>query len=251
MAKASKARARRISPTFPAADGRLALLLAAAAMLLGARVWLAENPQHNPWASLDLRDPHGLFTGAKLASLRGDIPACHAVLNRSEVTFTSLEPAIDGECARPDRVILGDTLLVPADPQMTCPVAAGLSMWIDQDVQRLARDILGSSVIRVEQLGTYSCRRMYGAPGGDWSEHATGNAIDISAFILADGRQISLLEDWEAGSAGDNASARFLRETRDSACRSFGTVLSPDYNAAHADHFHLDQARSPDRGICR
>ncbi len=251
MAKARKANAARKWPTFPSADGRLALLLSAAALLLGAQTWLMENPQHSPWAPLDLRHPHGLFTGAKLAALRGDIPACHAVLNRSEVAFTSLEPVIDGECARPDRVILGDLPLAPADPQMTCPVAAGLSKWIEQDVQRLAQELLGSSVIRVEQLGTYSCRRMYGAPSGDWSEHATGNAIDISAFILADGRRISLLRDWEEASADSGAPARFLRETRDAACRSFGTVLSPDYNAAHADHFHLDQGRSPDRGICR
>lgn len=244
------ARARRRSSLFPLADSRIAIILATAALLLAGRIWLAENPQHDPWAPLDLRDPHGFATGAKLAALRGDIVACHAVLTRSEVEFTALEPTSDGECARPDRLIPTGLPLSPASPQMTCTAAAGLSMWMEQDVQRLAGNILGSSVTRVEHLGTYSCRRMYGAQSGDWSEHASGNAIDISAFILEDGRRISLSGDWGTG-GGDNAAGRFLREVRDAACRSFGTVLSPDYNAAHADHFHLDQARAPGIGVCR
>jgi len=245
------AQARRPRPDFPQTDSTLAILLVVMAMLLGGRVWLAENPQHNPSAPLDLRDPRGFATRTKLAALRGDVPACHAVLTRSDVAFTPLSPASGGECARPDRLVLAELPLSPAAPQMTCPVAAGLSLWMEQDVQRLARDILGSRVLRVEQLGTYSCRRIYGAQTGRWSEHATGNAIDISAFILEDGRRISLLNDWGADGDEANAAARFLQDVRDAACDSFGTVLSPDYNTTHADHFHLDQARSADRGVCR
>ena len=63
---------------------------------------------------------------------------------------------------------------------------------------------------------------------------------------LADGRTINVLTDWPK----DNQDARFLRQVRDAACDVFSVVLSPDYNAAHADHFHLDQ---DDRwaGVCR
>jgi hypothetical protein len=87
---------------------------------------------------------------------------------------------------------------------------------------------------------------MYGASEGRWSEHATGNAIDIAGFVLEDGRRISVLGDWD----GEDAEARFLRAVRDGACKSFATVLSPDYNAAHADHFHLDQDGRWS-GVCR
>lgn len=238
---------KRNWPRFPRTDTRLALLLVAGALLLAGRSWLAENPQHNPWAPLDLRDPHGLATAGKLAALRGDVAACHAVLERSGIAFTPLPASGDAECRREDRMIPGDLLLAPADPQMTCPVAAGLALWLAQDVQVLAEEHLGSRVTQIEQLGTYSCRRMYGAESGGWSEHATGNAIDIAGFLLADGRRVSVLNDWN----GNDGEAQFLQAVRDSACNSFGTVLSPDYNAAHADHFHFDQGRRVGGGACR
>ncbi|MBU2033606.1 MAG: extensin family protein, partial [Alphaproteobacteria bacterium] len=88
--------------------------------------------------------------------------------------------------------------------------------------------------------------RLYGRGEGAWSEHATGNAVDIAGFVLADGTRISVLADWD--DEGDKGA--FLRRVRDGACDSFATVLSPDYNAAHADHFHLDM--SPRwSGLCR
>ncbi len=207
---------------------------------------MQENPQHNPWAPLDLREPRGWATAAKLELAREDMDECRAVLTRSEVTFTALDPSGEGECRREDRMTLSDAALTPGSPQMTCPVAIGITLWT-QDLEPLATDILGSSIARIEQLGTYSCRRMYGATTGNWSEHATGNAIDVAAFVLEDGRRISLLGDWEEeGERGE-----FLRAARTAACESFGTVLSPDYNAAHADHFHLDQGRPPMMGACR
>ncbi|WP_375292508.1 extensin family protein, partial [Sphingomonas melonis] len=76
---------------------------------------------------------------------------------------------------------------------------------------------------------------------GTWSEHATADAVDIAGFRLADGRRITVVGDW----TGSGDKAAFLREVRDGACRLFATTLSPDYNAAHRDHLHLDQA---DRG---
>jgi hypothetical protein len=69
------------------------------------------------------------------------------------------------------------------------------------------------------------------------SEHATANALDISGFVLADGRRITLRAGWNAG----GAEARFLRAARDGLCDFFRVVLGPDHNALHADHFHVDQ----------
>ena len=65
--------------------------------------------------------------------------------------------------------------------------------------------------------------------------------------MLEDGRRVSVLRDWK----GDDEKAAFLRRARDEACSVFGTVLSPDYNAAHADHLHLDQAARGFGGVCR
>ena len=109
-------------------------------------------------------------------------------------------------------------------------------------VQPAAERYLGFSVASIGHYGSYSCRRMYGASDSPWSEHATGDAIDIASFTLESGKTVSVLSDWDEGSADERA---FLHAVRDGACDLFATVLSPDYNAAHANHLHLDQA---DRG---
>jgi hypothetical protein len=94
-------------------------------------------------------------------------------------------------------------------------------------------------------MGTTNCRRIAG--GSRMSEHATGNAYDIAAFRLASGRRVSLIDGW-AGKADEQA---FLREVRNGACDIFATTLSPDFNTAHRDHFHLDMARREFGTVCR
>jgi len=204
------------------------------------------HAEHNPVAPLDLRDPVGMATAHKLAALKHDVGACRAVLARSDIAFTALEPQGQGACARLDRTRLEGYPLAPDTPPVTCALAVSLELWRTTSLEPAARTILGSPVARIEHLGAYSCRRTYGSTDGPWSEHATANAIDVAAFVLEDGRRISLIGDWE----GDDEEARFLRRVRDDACGVFATVLSPDYNAAHADHFHLDQAGRWS-GVCR
>ena len=232
----------------PSRFDRMAIVvLVAAAIVLAGKGWLDAHPEMNPWAPLTLDDPDGWATREKLADLRADRGECRAVLDRSDVAFTTLEPAGEGSCLRADRLVLSDIPLRPKVPPTTCAVAAGLERWLDRSVRPAARDTLGSPLARVEHLGAYSCRRLYGRSTGGWSEHATGNAIDIAAFVLEDGRRISLLADWD----GEDAEAEFLRHVRDGACETFGTVLSPDYNAAHRDHLHLDQQARGWGGVCR
>ncbi|WP_375288594.1 extensin family protein, partial [Sphingomonas sp.] len=98
--------------------------------------------------------------------------------------------------------------------------------------------LLGTQVTAIRHFGSYSCRRLYGRDAGAFSEHATADAVDIAGFVLADGRTISVVRDWQ----GNGDAATFLRTVRNGACGVFATVLSPDYNAAHRDHLHLDQA---------
>ena len=118
---------------------------------------------------------------------------------------------------------------------VTCNMATTFAAWARFGVDRAAEQILGSHVVRIETFGSYNCRNVAGT--NRRSGHATANAIDVSAFVLADGRRISVLHDWNGGTPAER---RFLRIVHTSACKRFGTTLGPDYNAAHANHFHLE-----------
>lgn len=217
------------------------LALAALALAYGpARDWLRHHPQHNPWAPFTLNEPNGFATDIKLDRLRGDPANCRAVLERSGVRLEELPATGSGQCRRDDRARIPATpvALTPTGPDATCAVSAGLLRWLKQTVQPAAELHFSSSVIRLEHFGTFSCRKMRNDRFDRMSEHATGNAIDVAAFVLANGRKISVLRGWKR----DGAESDFLHVVRDGACGPFATVLSPDYNAAHADHFHLDQA---------
>lgn len=223
---------------------RLLLLAALGFVLLLAYSYARDHPQDLPWTALDLSQPVGAFTGRKLAALGGEGGECRALLRRAGVRFNALPPRRAGaQCGYDDAVRLtaGGAVTIryrPADLGTSCPVAAALALWEWNVVQPAALRHLGSKVAAIDHFGSYSCRRIYGRSEGSWSEHATANAVDIAAFRLEDGSRISVVGDWpDEGPRG-----RFLRAVRDGACPVFATVLSPDYNAAHRDHLHLDQA---------
>ena len=203
---------------------------------------LTRSSQDLPWTELDLNAPPGRFTAAKIAELGSDAPRCRALLGTAG---NASQPApsrrVSDSCGYDDgtRVALGIDP-VPAGLVTSCPVAAALGLW-ERQVQADARRLLGSGVRRFLHAGSYSCRRLYNRADGPFSEHATADAVDILGFELDDGRRLSVLRDWN----GAAPVAAFLRAARDAACPVFSTVLSPDYNEAHRDHFHFDTA---DRG---
>ncbi|NJC06979.1 hypothetical protein GGQ97_002772 [Sphingomonas kaistensis] len=213
-----------------------------AILLIKGSALLRGRGQDLPWAQLDLAAPPGRFTAGKIAELGEDAPRCRALIaaagNQSRPAPSRRE---SDNCGYNDgtRVSLG---IAPSPGGLitSCPVAAALGVW-ERQVQADAQRLLGSGIARFVHAGSYSCRRLYNRGGGPFSEHATADAVDILGFELTDGRRISLLRDW----TGAPADAAFLRAARDSACRVFSTVLSPDYNEAHRDHLHLDTA---DRG---
>jgi hypothetical protein len=213
------------------------------------------RPQDLPWTDLDLGQPVGLFTGRKLAGLTEDFPACRAALDKAGVRYTALPPRREDEqCGYADAVRLtaGGSRRIgfaPRDLGVACPVAAALAVWEWEAVQPAARRHFGQRVTEIEHFGSYNCRRMNNREGASWSEHATSDAVDISAFRLEDGTRITIVGDW----AEKGSKAHFLREVRNDACGVFATVLSPDYNDAHRDHLHLDQASRGEMGwrVCR
>jgi hypothetical protein len=112
-----------------------------------------------------------------------------------------------------------------------------LALWERHVLQPKALAYFGENVARIDHFGSYSCRNVYGRPQATRSRHATAEALDIAGFRLMSGERIRIVSDWNAM----DQKAPFLREIRDGACNYFDAVLSPDYNAAHHDHFHLDR----------
>ncbi len=229
-------------------------LMAVILLVYAGWVYVRANPENMPWTPLDLADPIGPFTAQKLAALGDDTATCKNLLDRAGAEYVALPPQGQDECRaenllRPKSAGVLDIAYAPADVAPSCPVVSALALWEWRVVKPSARELLGSPVKRIRHFGSYSCRRTYGRSEGRWSEHATGNAIDIAAFELEDGRVIAVQRDWN----GTEMEAKFLRNVRDGACGLFTTVLSPDYNAAHADHFHLDQAERGMMGgtLCR
>jgi hypothetical protein len=207
-----------------------------------------------PWTRLNLSHPVGPFTARKLAAL-GERPAqCRALLAEAGAGDVPAPPRSNGtDCGYADGMRLtGDGRTVgfaPAGLITSCPVAAALVLFERDVLQPAAQRHFGQRVSIIDHAGSYSCRRMYGRNEGAFSEHATADALDIIGFRLADGTRISVVRDWE--SAGPKG--QFLRNVRDGSCRLFATILSPDYNTAHADHLHLDQAERGKIGwsLCR
>lgn len=167
---------------------------------------------------------------------------CRAVLSRSTLVHTAVPDNDAGDgCGWQSAVQVGDARFGPAFT-LTCSAAVSLAMW-DRHVLRPASQVhFGQPVQRVEHLGSYACRNVRGAAGegAQRSQHALANALDVSGFRLRDGRRVRVLQDWPRETSTE---AAFLREVRDGACRYFKATLSPDYNAAHRDHLHLDRGR--------
>lgn len=222
-----------------------------AGVYLFGRDYVRRHPQDVPWTRLRLTDPIGAFTGRKLAALTRKPGKCRGLLREAEVDYVPAPPVSFGAgCGYSDgtRIASSDVRYAPADLVTSCPVAAALHL-LEGRMQFAALRHFDSRVVAIEHFGSYSCRRLYGRSEGEFSEHSTADAIDIAGFRLADGTRIRVRTDWRTG----GPKAAFLRDVRDDSCRLFSTVLSPDYNAAHADHLHLDQAERGRVGarLCR
>lgn len=175
-----------------------------------------------------------------------DIRQCLGKLQSLSVSYTPLpDKYYGGGCSAAGAVKLLDIGVPTANlGAMTCDLASNFASWARYAVQPAARLYFGVELQKIETFGTYNCRPIAGS--GKLSEHAHANAVDVSAFVLSDGRRITIQKDWNSS---DNQTRQFLQIIRTSACKRFRTVLSPDYNAAHHDHFHFDMGGRG--GFCR
>jgi hypothetical protein len=132
---------------------------------------------------------------------------------------------------------LGGRVAVTPTATINCPLTAALDRWLQNSVQRAAYRQFGSQVVGIRQIASYSCRGRNGSRRGHLSEHAYGNALDIAAFRLVNGQEITVVKGWWRGSARERA---FLAEVFAGACREFYTVLGPGSDRHHYNHMHVD-----------
>ncbi|MBT2325165.1 extensin family protein [Variovorax paradoxus] len=235
--------------------GRLAWALLAAAVLSSAyALWsgLVSIPERwNPWAPLDAAAPPNLLTGFKLRRARTDPVRCMAALARAGLPHEAVPDRVTGAgCGFENavRVRRGHSLALGSPLVLSCGAALSFAMWERHALQPAAERHLGAPLVSLDHLGSYACRNVNTGegtpPGSRRSRHATADAFDISGFTPSGGLRITVRRRW----GGDDAEALFLRDAHTGACRFFDGVLGPDYNAVHADHFHLEVGGW---GICR
>lgn len=155
--------------------------------------------------------------GAPAQPVRGRLPGC-GISNPVRVTSVAGVPL--------SRAAL-----------MNCTTAKALRSWVENGVKPgIGR--LGGGPGRINVVADYACRTINHRPGANLSEHAKGNAIDISGITLRNGTTLSLERDWRRRSEG-----AVLKRLHRAACGPFGTVLGPDADRFHQDHFHFDTKR--------
>jgi Extensin-like protein C-terminus len=134
---------------------------------------------------------------------------------------------------------------VRPEATLACPIVSVLNRWLADSVQPAAMRWFGARVVEIKQISAYSCRGMNGNSRAHISEHAFGNALDIAAFTLADGRRISVEDGWK----GLPEEQGFLRDVQATACQQFNTVLAPGSNVYHYNHIHVDLMRRTNRPV--
>lgn len=224
----------------------LLLLLAALAVFVYA-VWrghLDIPAKWNPWAPLDIREAPTLLTSFKLKRLQQDRLLCEQALKTSDLDYVSVPDSTRQAGCPVENAVRVSRSAVSFNGAFlaTCPLAAAYALFERHGLQPAAQQTFGQPVVRIDHFGSFACRNI--ARSNRRSQHASANALDLAGFHLQDGTPITVARDW----AGDDDKARFLRKVKAAACDAFRVTLSPEYNAAHHDHFHVDMGGF---GMCR
>nr|WP_249426263.1 extensin family protein [Enterobacter cloacae] len=206
--------------------------------------WLPSH--YNPFTPLSLDDPPGPITQYKLRRLTPE--ACASLLSQAnQKALIRTQPVADsaGACPLHNVVRVRDFGPVSLNSSFlaSCPLALSSALFVSQQARPLTRTWTGSELVRIEHLGSYACRNIYHRPDARRSEHATAEALDISAFRLANGERVTILHGWRS-----TKTQPWLQALLTASCGYYGNGLGPEYNAAHANHFHLGMRGF---GLCR
>lgn len=221
----------------------LASLVLALAACSGPAAQRPTNSKPRPQVPVPNLNAHsGPQIWAQLRQFHDMPSVCRrAMAEMSGVSVTSLADTTPSPgCGYRNAVRLEKSLIpISRIVDISCPMAAGVQLWLRDVVAPAARLHLDARVARVETFGTYACRTRNNQSGGRLSEHATANAIDISGFTLSDGRTVTVEQGWR-GTPADRA---FLQAVHKQSCSLFSVVLGPDADAYHYNHIHLDMGR--------
>jgi hypothetical protein len=217
------------------------LLLAAVAYTVGASA--AERPP-----GLADKDP----LNDEVVAPPDSIEDCEGRLRDAGITFAAAELPLRqqkrGYTCGAEQVVIYRSgpakVRYNAAPLVTCGMALALAEF-EQLLQEEALRHLGKRVVRIEQGGTYSCRKMSRFTTMV-SEHSYGNAIDLRSFTLEDGRRITIERHFAKLDAEPrDPRTLFLRSAARRAFDEnvFSVVLTPFFDRLHYDHVHVDLAR--------
>ena len=135
------------------------------------------------------------WSDAEIISALGE---CVRLLAPTGADIELSKPISNGQCGTPAPVVLkrvsGVEFIPPA--VVNCRVAAKVHEWINDSLQPLAREMLGARVTRIITASAYMCGQRIGSSNQRLSEHSFANALDISAFVITDGRSIDVLTGW-------------------------------------------------------
>lgn len=227
------------------------LFLAIGAGVVLTRPWEYIPPEWHPLEPLAIEHPMTLVTKWKLGRIKNDPQQCLAVLEAAPegaIDYLALEDYTPvAGCPLTNVVRVSNTnVRFSSTFTITCPLAVAWVMFERQQLQPLAQQHLGSALVQVDHFGSFACRNIYHREGARRSQHATADAFDVAAFRFENGQQVSVLNHWADNDAP--AKSAFLKATHEAACGYFGTVLGPDYNQPHENHFHFDTSGF---GFCR
>lgn len=148
------------------------------------------------------------------------------------------QPVADSEGACPLRNVVRvanfGSVQLSSSFLASCPLALSSALYVEQQAKPLTRQLMASDLRQIDHLGSFACRNIYHREQARRSEHATADALDVSGFRLTDGRRISVLQGWRS-----ERSHPWLAALLSNSCPYFGNALGPEYNAAHANHFHF------------
>ncbi len=203
----------------------------------GPREFAAPLPPPRPAIVPEARRAQGEFTlvAAPAGSACADLLAQEVAVAETGQIVDAAEGCGTAPVARLTAILLRDGKSVTLRPaaMLRCETALAVVRWIRDDIAPAAL-ALDSALARIDVAASYTCRSRNNLAGAVLSEHGLANALDMSAFVLADGRTLTL--------ADPKAPADFLAEVRRSACARFTTVLGPGADRAHEFHLHVDLA---------
>ena len=177
---------------------------------------------------------------------------CGVAIARLGVVATPLVPIEEGECGIDAPVAVSaledGAIALSTKAIIECDVAERFATWVKETIAPKVEKAYSGKLTGLRVAASYACRTRDSIEGAKLSEHAHGNAIDISGFRI-DKRWIEVGPGWTGG--GDDAA--FLADVRKSACGPFTTVLGPGSDVFHTDHFHLDmiarRTAGPSKGL--